>query len=299
MLIAIRSVEAPRGSAARKVTGRKSAAERLFRRRRLIVTQRPAAVRRWSWTKRPAKERAPATRVDSRPAEVRRSEIDGPDAHGRRRAHAAVPARQVGRADPRLRQIAPRSVGRGQDRRDRSERAAAERLGEHRHDLSGPLDRNRPGQQDAAAVDDAERGRGERHADGRERDVGAAARACVARRDEPVVVGRPRREARERCGQAPRRRARAGASPRRLRSVARGRPVLEPPRRRASSRVGRAGQRRRRRADVPRSACLDERRERRAEAPVAADGRPGGVRRDQAVVVGGRPSAGRSATTRR
>src|SRR5687768_16596080 len=73
----MRSVDAPRGREARNVTGRKSAAERLFRRRRLMVTQRPAAVRRWSWTTRPAKERAPRTRVDSRPVAVRRSETAG------------------------------------------------------------------------------------------------------------------------------------------------------------------------------------------------------------------------------
>ena len=200
----MRSVEAPRGREARNVTGRKVAAERLFRRRRLMVTHRPAAVRRWSWTTRPAKERAPRTRVDSRPVAVRRSETAGLTPDGGRRAHAAVPACHVRRADRRLRQIAPRPVGGGQNRRDRPERSLAEWLSEDRYDLSGPLERDASRQREATPVDDPERRGCERHADRGERDVGSPSRSRVTRRNDPVVVGRPRREARERCADAPR-----------------------------------------------------------------------------------------------
>ena len=191
----------------------------------------------------PAARRRPALELDdaagegARAGDARRQQAGRgpaerhrrPDADGRRRAHAAVPARPVRGADRRPRQVAPRPVGGGQDGRDRPERAVAEGLREHRHDLAGPPGRDRARERDPAAVDDPERRSCERHADRRERDVGAAARSRVARRDEPVVVGRARREARERRADAPRARARAGASPRRPRPVARGGPVLQVP----------------------------------------------------------------------
>ena len=103
MLIAIRSVEAPFGREARKVTGRKRAVERLFRRSRLIVTHLPAAVRRWSWTRRPAKVCAPVTRVDSRPAAVRRSETAGRTPTS---VEPLLPPFQLARYDVRIRGLA-------------------------------------------------------------------------------------------------------------------------------------------------------------------------------------------------
>ena len=56
----------PRRSLTRKV-----AAELRFSRTRLTVTQRPADVRRWSFTRRPLNDRAATTRVKKRALPIR------------------------------------------------------------------------------------------------------------------------------------------------------------------------------------------------------------------------------------
>ncbi len=58
----------PRRSLTRKV-----AAEPRFSRTRFTVTQRPAAVRRWSFTRRPLNDRAATTRVEKRALPIRRN----------------------------------------------------------------------------------------------------------------------------------------------------------------------------------------------------------------------------------
>ena len=295
MLIATRSVGgAPRKRCPEVPADRRSRAA--FRRTRLIVTHRPPACGAGAGRSGP--------RTSARP---RRGSREGRSAFGaarspagrRRVAELLAPAtRQVRRSNRRLCQIAPRSVGGGQDLRDRAERNLAELLREHRHDSLRPA---WSGPSPPAGCRGRRRRGGrrvERHTDRRERAVGSSARAGIARRDEPEVVGGPRRQARERLGHV----ARPVPDPAlrlRPRPVARRRPVFEPPRRRPPSRVDRARKRRRRRTNVLRRARVYGGRERRAEALVAADARAGRVRRDETVVVGGRRPAAVSATTRR
>ena len=249
----------------------------------------------------PARNRAPleldrAADEGARAADVCREQAgrrppkrDGrSDADLLRGAPAAVPARQVRRPDCRLRQVAPGPVRCGQNRRDRSERAFTERLCEQRHRLPGTPGRHRSGERDTATVDDPGRRGRERDADRRERDIGAATRSRIARGDDPVVVRRPRREAREQHADASRSRAGSRASPRRLRPVPRRCSVLDVPRGCSPARVDRAHGGRGRRADTLCSIRAHLGRQRRTEASIAADDRAGRIRGDQAEVVGRR-----------
>ena len=172
------------------------------------------------------------------------SVIAGLDADRDRRARAAVHARGVGRRDARLGEERPGAAAAGQHRAELGEGARAERLGEHRHRDARLRSGDRAGEPHVVARDDAEAGLRQRH--GRHRDeraVGARARAGAVRGDEAEVVGRVRREARERLADRDRALAGAGVAVRRLRAVSGRGAVVEVPRRRAAVRVDRARER--------------------------------------------------------
>ena len=246
MLITTRMVERPRGS----TVSLKATREVRVSRPRRTVTHLPAAVRRCSWTTRPRKPLHAGDVCAERPRRRARERDRRVHADRDRCAGPALPAGQVGGADPRPRDVAPRATCGRQHGCDGDRRASTVGLGEDRDLLAGGAGGHGAGQRDAAAEDHLTAAGRDRDAAGGEGQVGAVGRAGVALRDEAIVVRRAVLEAAERRSDVLRPGLRAGVLDGRLAPVARAGTVFEPPGRRSPARIDGAGDRGGGRADV-------------------------------------------------